>query len=142
MIEIEFNQPNTKTCGCCGQEVVSLTRYVHKDDCAFAVYYINFTRGHSPKIAHGLIGLGEWGDGAEPSDRLAFPFKIWTNETQYQVGLVDAEESPWSHVTFLGQILNRNEGLKHEWIKDVFHITDHIVAEDKVVMDFFTKSGE
>jgi len=142
MIEIEFNEPNIKICDCCGQEIVSLTRYVHKDEFAFAVYYINFTRGHSPKVAHGLIGLGEWGEDAEPKGRLAFPFKIWTNEANYQVGLVDAEESPWSHVTFLGQILNRNEALKHEWIKEVFHITDHIVAEDKVVIDFFAKSGK
>jgi hypothetical protein len=142
MIKIEFNEPNTKTCDCCGQEVVSLTRYVHKDDYAFAVYYLNFTRGHSPKVAHGLIGLGQWGEDADPKDRLAFPFKVWTNESHYQVGLVDAEESPWSHVTFLGQILNRNEGLKHEWINDVFHITDHIVADDKIVNDYFTKICE
>ena len=82
------------------------------------------------------------GDEAKPKDRLAFPFKFWTNETHYRVGLVDAEESPWSHVTFLRQILDRNEGLKHEWIRDVFHITDHIVAEDKVVTEFFTGNRE
>jgi hypothetical protein len=53
------------------------------------------------------------------------------------VGLVDAKESPWSHATFLGQILDREEALKHSWVKEVFHITDHIVAEDKMVIDYF-----
>ena len=142
MIEIEFEELQIKICDCCGQEIVTLTRFVHQDDSAFAIYYVKFTRGHSPKVAYGLIGLGEWGDEAEPKDRLAFPFRIWTNETNYQVGLVDADESPLSHVTYLGQILNRDEGLKHEWIKDVFHITDHIVTDDKIVIDYFTKSGE
>jgi hypothetical protein len=142
MIEIEFEEPNIEKCDCCGREIVRLTRFVHQDENAFAVYYINFTRGHSPKVAYGLIGLGEWGEDAEPKDRLAFPFKIWTNESHYQVGLADAEESPWSHVTFLGQILNRDQGLKHKWIKDVFHITDHIVAEDKIVINYFNESGE
>jgi hypothetical protein len=142
MIEIEFEEPKIEKCDCCGQEIVRLTRFVHKNDNAFAVYYIKFTRGHFPNVAYGIIGLGEWGEGSEPKDRVAFTFKIWTNESHYQVGLVDAEESPWSYVTFLGQILNRDEGLKHKWIKDVFHITDHIVAEDKIVVDYFTKSVE
>ncbi len=141
MIEIEFNAPSTKTCDCCGQEVVSLTRYVHKDGNAFAVYFISFTRGHLPKVAHGIIGLGEWEDGTGPGDRLAFPFKIWTKGIHYQVGVVDAEESGWRHTTILGRILNRNEALQHSWIKEVFHITDHIVAEDKIVVDYFTTSA-
>ena len=142
MIAIEFEEPQIKLCECCGQEVVTLTRFVHQDDNAFAIYHIKFTRGHSPKVAYGLIGLGEWGDDAQPKDRIAFPFRIWTNEINYQVGLVDAEESPWSQVTYLGQILNRDEGLKHEWIKDVFHITDHIVLDDKIVIAYFTKSDD
>jgi hypothetical protein len=142
MIEIEFNEPNIKTCECCGQEIVTLTRFVHKDDYAFAVYYISFTRGHSPKVAYGLIGLGQWGDDAEPKDRIAFPFRIWTNESHYQVGLLDSDDSTWNHITFLGRLLDRDEALKHEWVKDVFHITDHIVAEDKIVIDFFAETGE
>ncbi len=137
MIELEFNEPDSKICDCCGQPIVSLTRYVYKDDFAFAVYYLNFTKGHSPKVAHGLIGLGAWGEDDGPNDRLAFPFKIWTTGIHYQVGLVDAEDSPWNHVTFLGQILNRDQGLQHEWIQEVFEITDCIVAKDEVLKDFF-----
>lgn len=142
MIEIEFNEPNLKRCECCGQEVVSLTRYVHKDRNAFAVYFISFTRGHSPKVAYGVVGLGEWGEGTGPKDRLAFPFKIWTNGIHYQVGLIDADESGWRHAALLGKMLNRNEALQHGWVNEVFHITDHIVAEDKVVIDFFTSADK
>ena len=54
------------------------------------------------------------------------------------VGLVDAEESPWKDVTFLGRILDRGEALKHEWISDVFHITDHMVADDKEIVGYFS----
>jgi hypothetical protein len=137
MIEIEFEEPKVNTCDCCGQDVVSLTRFVHRNGDAFAVYFAKFTKGHSDKVVYGLIGLGDWGDGTEPKDRLAFPFRIWTKDTNYQVGLVDAKESPWSHATFLGRILDREEALKHSWVKEVFHITDHIVAEDKMVIDYF-----
>ncbi len=31
----------------------------------------------------------------------------------------------------------RDEALNHEWIKDVFHITDHMVKDDKVIVSFF-----
>ena len=68
MIEIEFEEPSIKKCDCCGQQVVTLTRFVHKDGDAFAVYYANFTRGHTDKVVNGIIGLGEWGDNAKPAD--------------------------------------------------------------------------
>jgi len=103
------------------------------------VYWINFTRGHSPKIAHGMVAIGEWGQDIV-KNRFAFPFQIRTSENSYQVRMVDAEESPWHNGDIFGKILNRDESLKHDWIKDVFHITDHIVAEDKMVINFFTEA--
>ena len=89
----------------------------------------------------GLIGLGEWGDGGEPENRLAFPFQIWTNESNFKVGLIDAKDSPWSDVSFLGRILDRAEALKHDWIKDVFHITDHMVTDDAEITKYFGTHG-
>jgi hypothetical protein len=140
MIEIEFEEPTIKKCECCGKDTVALTRFVHQDGNAFAVYYAKFTKGHSDKVVYGLIGLGEWGDQSEPRNRTAFPFRIWTTATNFQVGLVDASESPWSDVTYLGEVLIREEGLKHPWIKDVFHITDHMVADDRMIIDYFQDS--
>ena len=51
---------------------------------------------------------------------------------------MDKEESPWKDPEYLGQILDRKEALIHPWLKDVFHITDHIVAEDKIIIDYFS----
>jgi hypothetical protein len=31
--------------------------------------------------------------------------------------------------------LDRQEALAHPWVKDVFHITDHAVLEDKVLKE-------
>jgi hypothetical protein len=136
MIEIEFEEPTIKKCDCCGQQIVTLTRFVHKDGDAFAIYYANFTRGHADKVVHGLIGLGEWGDNTKPADRIAFPFDIRTNETNYQVGLINAKETPLADTTFLGKLLDRDEALKHDWIKEVFHITDHMVSDDKIIIEY------
>ncbi|WP_293264950.1 hypothetical protein [Neptunomonas sp.] len=137
MIEIEFEEPKHEKCECCGNTTTQLTRFVYQDGDAFAVYYILFTEGHEDKVAYSLIGLGEWGEGGEPEMRTAFAVNIWDNDDNWAVTVTDKEESPWSHVEFLGKIVNREEALLHHWIKDVYHITDHIVAEDKLVIEFF-----
>jgi len=136
MIEVEFEIPIEDKCPCCGAEETRLTRFVYQDGDAFAVYYAKFTKNHGEKVAYGLIGLGKWGEGGKPIDRTAFSFKIWANGDNYQVGLTDKNESPWKEVDFLGKILDRKEGLVHPFIKDVFHITDHMVTEDKVIVDY------
>ena len=141
MIRIEFEAPTSSECTCCGKTTVRLTRFVYRNKDAYAVYYAEYTPDHDGKRLSGLIGLGEWGEGGEPENRLAFPFQIWTDENNFKIGLVDAEDSPWNHVSFLGRILDRNEALKHEWIKDVFHITDHMVTDDPEITKYFGTRG-
>ncbi len=136
MIRIEFEEPNIEICKCCNNEIVKLTRFVHKDEDAFAIYYLKFTKGHEDKLVTGIISIGDWGTDDEPKNRFAFPFRIWVDETDYQVGLMDREESPWKQ-DLLGSILDRKEALEHPWIDEVFHITDHIVTEDKIVIEYF-----
>lgn len=138
MLRIEFEEPTESQCECCGNTSISLTRFVYKDGDAFAVYYASFTKGHPERNLCGLIGIGEWSDDSVgPEARRAFPFEIRVTEDQYQVGLVNAEQSPWRDVTFMGRILDREEALKHEWIGEVFHITDHMVTEDEEIIRFF-----
>jgi hypothetical protein len=138
MIEIKLEVPKKEKCECCENTTTRLTRFVYQDGDAFAVYYVLFTDGHEEKVAYSLIGLGEWGEGGEPEMRTAFAVKIWNNDDNWAVTVTDKDESPWSHVDFLGNILDREEALAHPWIKDVYHITDHIVAEDQPVIEFFT----
>jgi hypothetical protein len=103
---------------------------------------LQFTAGHdSPHIA-GLISLGAWGDGALPEDRLAFPFRLWAAADAYNVGLMDASESPWAEVAYLGRLLDRNEALAHPWRDEVFHITDHITREDREAVAFLSSVSQ
>jgi hypothetical protein len=41
MLTIEFEKPHQSVCECCGGTTTSLTRFVYRDDDAFAVYYAN-----------------------------------------------------------------------------------------------------
>jgi hypothetical protein len=62
---------------------------------------------------------------------------IRSKESQYEVGLVNAVDSPWAKVDLLGRILNRDEALEHPWVRDAFCVTDHMVAEDPAIVQFF-----
>lgn len=137
MLKIEFEEPKREACECCGNTTTRLTRFVYQDGDAFSVYYVLFTNGHKDKVAYCLIGLGEWGEDGTSEMRTAFSVKIWDDNSNWAVTVTNKDESPWGKVELLGNILDREEALKSPWIKDVYHITDHIVAEDKPVMEFF-----
>lgn len=141
MLTIEFEAPTESTCECCGNVTVRLTRFVYRNGDAYAVYYAQWTAAHGEKRLSGLISLGKWGEDGAPEQRLAFPFQISTDAENFKVGLVNAADSPWNHVTFLGRILNREEALKHEWIAEVFHITDHMVTDDPEITKYFGARG-
>ena len=134
MIEIEFSEPKVMKCECCGNETTTLTRFVYKDGYAHAIYNLRYTMEHSDKFVFGVISIGEWGEDVIEPERIAFPFEIRKDGEQYQIGMVDRENSPWQNVAFLGKILNRKESLEHPWITEVFHITDHITWEDKEIL--------
>ncbi|MBO9635198.1 MAG: hypothetical protein J7578_18960 [Chitinophagaceae bacterium] len=138
MLNIEFEEPTIEKCSCCGCDIIILTRFVYNENGAYAVYYAKFEKGHGNKIVNGLISLGNWYEGSEPEHRVAFPFRIWLKENDFQIGLTDREESPWAEVAYLGRILDREDALQHPWLAEVFHITDHIVANDKPVVEYFS----
>lgn len=140
MLEIEFEEPLNEICDCCGSTTVGLTRFVYENDNAFAIYYIRFTKDHDDKDALGLISLGEWGADEIPESRTSFLFKLWLDNENWNVGILNGEESPWNS-EILGKILQREEALNHPWIKDVFYITDHMVEEDQELIKYFNKQG-
>ena len=141
MIEIDFEEPQTMNCECCGGVTTKLVRYVSQDNEAFAVYLASFTPIHDEKIVHIIIGLGTWGEDAPSSERTAFVLKLWQNDDQWNVTILDKDESAWSGVEFLGKILDREAALSHPWVKDIYHITDHIVAEDKPIIEYFNEKS-
>src|SRR5262249_1670878 len=119
-----------------------LTRFVYSDGDAHAVYYAAFSDNHPDRIVSVVVSLGEWGEGATPEKRLAFALRIRSADTEFQVTVVDAAESPWTDAAFLGRMLDRDEALKHPWIGEVFHITDHIVTEDQDVRSYLDGTAD
>ena len=139
MLTIEFEPPKeSEPCECCGGRTTVLTRFVNRDDEAYAIYFARFSNNHPERVVVATISIGEWGESASSDQRVAFAFEIRAIESECQVGLIDSDRSPWRDSTFIGRTLNRSEALAHPAIQDVFHITDHIVVEDILIRDTYT----
>jgi hypothetical protein len=140
VIEIEFEPPYLSTCECCGAVTTRLTRFVSEDDAAYAVYYACMSDNH-PDEMKVAVSVGAWGDGSAPADRTAFALRLWQDESQFGVTVEDASASPWQSVELIGRMLDRSDALAHPRVKDVFHVTDHIFADDPEVKAFFARTS-
>jgi hypothetical protein len=136
MLTFEFAEPDRSRCDCCGGVTISLTRFVYEDGDAYAIYYARFGEQHEPRVVEAVVSVGEWGEDAGPWDRVAFPLRLRAGESEYQVTVVDAEESPWQGVDLLGRMLDREEALAHERLAEIFHITDHMVVDDEAIREY------
>jgi hypothetical protein len=137
MLTVEFEPPSESApCECCGGRTTALTRFVHRDGEAHAIYYARFSDNHPERIVVATISLGEWGDDTTPEQRVAFAVEIRSTEGEYQVGLIDGKDSPWREAKIIGRTLDRSEALYHPLLKEAFHIADHIVIEDAPIHEY------
>jgi hypothetical protein len=133
MLTFEFENPSSSTCECCGGITTRLTRFVYRDDDAYAIYYAMFSDDHSDRIVKMVISLGEWGEDSDPNQRRAFALDLRVTDERYEVMVTDASNCPWHKATVLGRILDHEEALRDPCIKEVFHITDHVLMEDEAL---------
>jgi len=114
-----------------GESRTRLTRFVYRDDDAYAIYYAMFSDNHVDQIVKMLVSMGEWGEDSDPNQRKAFALDLRVGADQYEIMVTDASESPWHNPRVLGRILDRQEALRDPLIEEVFHITDNVVEEDE-----------
>jgi hypothetical protein len=136
MLTIEFEPAEVAVCPRCGQRSTRLTRFVSRDDDAYAIYYAAFCEHHSRSFVDVLVGIGDWAEDASPASRVSFYLRIRSRPEQFEVTVCDASESPWGDIPFVGRTLTRDEALAHPEIQEIFHITDHIVTEDTPVVEY------
>jgi len=141
MLSFEFEPANESSpCECCGGKTTSLTRFVHKDGDAHAIYYARFSNNHPQHSVIATVSLGEWGEGSTPKQRVAFALELRSTKSQFEVEVIDANRSPWKDAKTIGRTLDRAEALAHPLLAEVFHITDHMVQEDAPLRAYLNAS--
>jgi Mrp family chromosome partitioning ATPase len=96
----------------------------------------NFSNNHPEHVVVATVSLGEWGENSTPNQRVAFALELKSSENEYQVGLIDAQLSPWQDAKTIGRTLNRDEALAHPLVKEAFHITDLMVTDDVPIREY------
>ena len=141
MLTFEFDPPvEHAPCACCGGRTFSLFRNVSSHGQAYAVYQAMFSDNHPEAYVSVLISFGD--DSIPVIERCSFYVRIWTSGDSYQVGVCSAQESPWQNTESWGATLDREAALSHPLIKEVFHITDHIVAEDAPIIEYLWNESQ
>ena len=137
--EIERSPPSATRCDCCGGLNVRLTRFVHRDGGAFAVYYATYTNHHPTGELDMLISLGEWGEDSRPDQRVAFYCRVRATDASdaaYEVMLDDVAESLWHDAEVVGRKLSRDEARAHPWKPTAFDVLDEAFARDPSLKGF------
>jgi hypothetical protein len=134
-ITIDLGDGDTyATCDCCGQRAPSVVGFVYEDGNAFAVYYAGWTEGHR-RIISLTIGIGDWSDEATPQDRRSFGLQSWVDDSSINFEVLEPTDSRYGQNTFLGAMLSRSAALSDPEIGSVFHVAEHIVADDPRVRE-------
>jgi hypothetical protein len=134
--EIETSEPALSHCDCCGGLTVRLTRFVHRDGDAFAIYYAMYSNTHPDNELAMLVSLGDWGEDSDPAERAAFYCRVRPNDGSYEVMLGDAAQSAWGQAGIVGAKLSREEALRHPWKATAFESLDEAFVQDRSLRGF------
>ena len=120
-------EPPTKqsTCEQCAGTNHLLHGYVYDDDHPHGVYFVEWCDGDHPRrAAFVTVGLGAFGEGTGPDDRMAFCIE-WRAEG---MGLTD--QPARDHPDLLGDFVPRERALQIENVNHLWHVADHILLND------------
>lgn len=138
--EIEMTPPSASTCDCCNGLTVRLTRFVHVNGDAFAVYYASYANNHPDNELAMLVSLGPWSEGSDPSERVAFYCRVRPTDDSYEVMLGDAADSHWRDADIIGKKLSRDEARAHALKATCFEVLDEAFAQDTSLRGFLHRA--
>ena len=105
--------------------------YVHRDDAAYAVYYVEWTPGHEASAANFDIIIGEWGEGTSADDREAVALEFRKLETGPAFRVIDAK----LRLSLIGgslasRLMDRDDVIGTPMAAEAFAICDLIYLDD------------
>jgi hypothetical protein len=123
-------------CKECGGTHKSAYGFICKEGDAFAVYFATLHTGH-PKPSVGLtLSLGKWWDDEAVDERSWVFLRVWPEENEYRMGLLDPALSHHRNYKALGNPLDRESALANPLRDDFFSVADFIVENDPAVTSY------
>lgn len=131
--EIKYCEPIFTDCDCCDGVTVTLNRLVKRDGWPYAMCRMTFSDTHAEPPAKGIFGIGMFGEGTSPEQRVAFAVVLRPDG----VMVVDATEAEWLDSDLLGQKLSREAALQHERKGELFRLIDELYLHDAALASHF-----
>ena len=123
-----------QTCDHC-QDTFQITRGALYDDSkGFGLYLASLHSCNSARVAHLVVAVREGYQAFR--ETCAVAMQITATEKDFQVAVVNAEDSPWISESYLGRVLNRKEALESPLIQTFFQITDRIVEDNPKIDEY------
>jgi hypothetical protein len=79
--------------------------------------------------------LGEWGDAADASRRVAVALAYRLTETDPSIMVIDAEKRPFSKTALVGEALRRDQVIGTPRAADAFAIADAVLDHDERIAE-------
>jgi hypothetical protein len=112
-------------CPTCGGTSRLMHGYIYEDEHPQGLYFLEWCDGRHPRRQAWLtIGLGDFSDESNPSDRNSFCIE-WRAE-----GMRLADQPARDRPDLLGAFLTRDVALLQPNIDQLWHVADHIVTDD------------
>lgn len=124
------------TCECCGRPVKRVWGFVSKDQGAHAVYYSLMVDHDDRRWVVHTLSIGNWWDDNAVDSRAWMCLQSWSDGSNFNVKIVEPEESnhfPWPSG---GRPLSRSEALADPRIGEFFAVVDFVNAHDPAVNSF------
>lgn len=136
--EVEYCEPIASDCNCCDGFTITLNRLVKLDGWPYAMCRITFSDTHAETPAKGIFGIGMFGEGTSPCQRVAFAAVLGPDG----VMVVDATDAEWPDCDLLGPKLSREAALQHERKGELFRLIDELYLHDAALASHFTRVVE
>ena len=118
------------TCSECGGESDRVYGDIFDGDRQTGAYSADLGRKHHDRRVLLAIGTLEWDESNEDWREVSVTLAVWPTESEFQMSLLDASESPYRDNELIGRVLDRDEALASPLRDHFFHLADEIVVHD------------
>jgi hypothetical protein len=123
-------------CEECGGTHKSAYGFISKSGDAFGLYYATLHTGHAEPSVGLTLSVGNWWDDNAVDDRFWVFLRVWAEDNEYRMRLLDPALSHHRTWKALGSPLNREAALDNPLRDDFFGVADFIVENDPAVMSY------
>jgi hypothetical protein len=120
----------------CGGTHKSAYGFVYKDGDAFGLYFATLHTGHAEPSVGLTLSVGKWWDDDAVDERSWIFLRVWAEDNEYRMRLLDPALSHHRNYKALGSPLKREVTLDSPFRDDFYRVADYIVENDPAVTSY------